>query len=143
MNSTSFFPSLPYPSFPQAILDDPEKFHEEGGWEFLNLEQTDSEDEEGNDGDSDFAPTDDDSGDDEDFEDDEDDSDAESLEEEGSESEYGSEDASGSEAMDWSDLEEEAAKADKEKEYDSDDRKGGKRKGGPLPAKGAPPKKRK
>eukprot|EP00958_Prasinococcus_capsulatus_P001992 scaffold179_cov368-Prasinococcus_capsulatus_cf.AAC.32 len=100
----------------KKIIDDPDEFLEEGGWEFLNLERnSDESDDDEEEEESDFQP----------------DSDGSEEEEEESSEDYSDEDEDEDEAdddesegMDWSDLEEEARQADKEKDPDdSDDEK--------------------
>ncbi|XRB18595.1 FACT complex subunit [Pseudoscourfieldia marina] len=113
-----------------SIMDDPDKFFEEdGGWEFLNLEGSEGE-EDDEEEESSFEPEssddeesdDDDDDDDDDDEDDDDDDDSEELDEDELDSDE--------RGMDWSDLEEEAAAADKKKarEEDDDDRRPSKKK---------------
>ncbi|CAI5437616.1 unnamed protein product [Caenorhabditis angaria] len=110
--------SLNWPKVMKTIVDDPEEFFEGGGWGFLDAGSDDENaDEESEESDA-YAPTDDD--DDDEEESDEDESEGEESE---SDSEEGSLDSDESEGKDWSDLEEEAAKADKRREMDgSDDR---------------------
>lgn len=108
--------SLNWAKVMKTITDDPEDFFENGGWNFLDLE---SDNEEGND-DSDesdaYDPEEEDgsggssSGSDED--------ESEGEETESDDDEEGSLDSDESEGKDWSDLEEEAAKADKRREVE-------------------------
>ncbi|GAB4820394.1 hypothetical protein N2152v2_007440 [Parachlorella kessleri] len=116
--------NLQWKNILKSIKEDPEQFIADGGWNFLDVEQSDSEEEA--DEESDFAPSggEDESDDDVDSEDEsvvsEDDSDAEA------------EDDSEEEGMDWDDLEEQA-KRDDEARDDSDGEDEGynrKRKGG-------------
>lgn len=109
----------------KTITDDPEGFFENGGWNFLEPESDNEEAEENVDEISDeedevYEPSDDD-----DEIEDEDDEDSEY--EESDEDESDEEDESGSAESDeesgksWSELEEEARKADAEHDSDSDD----------------------
>lgn len=106
----------------KQIKDDPDAWLEAGGWEFLNNEVDDEDDEEGEEADSesDFEP----SESEDESESDESDSGSVVESEEDEEDEY-----SDSEGMDWDELEEEAAAADEEASDSDDDRKR-KRKGG-------------
>lgn len=112
-----------WPKIMKTITDDPEGFFEQGGWTFLEAE-SDNEEKEADDEISDeeddaYEPSGSDSLSEEDseMEDDSDYSDDESDESEESESGSGSESESG---KDWSELEEEARKADMEHTSDSD-----------------------
>jgi len=120
-----------WPKIMKTIVDDPEGFFEQGGWDFLEPES----DEEGGGGDASelsdeeddaYKPT--DSEDEEESESDEDGS--EYSESDDSDEESGSASGSDSEesGKDWSDLEEEARKADMEAESDDDERDTKKRK---------------
>ena len=97
----------------KEVNKDKKGFAEAGGWEAWFGESSGSEDEEEDDEDSEFDEEDDDS--DEEFEE-SDDSDDESLVTEDSDDESeASLDSEESEGLDWDELEEKAAKADKEK----------------------------
>ncbi|PIN25765.1 Global transcriptional regulator, cell division control protein [Handroanthus impetiginosus] len=101
----------------KTITDDPEQFIEDGGWEFLNLEASDSDSENSQESDQGYEPSDvqsdsgsEDEGDDseslvESEDDEDDDSDEEDEEDEG---------------KTWEELEREASNADREKGHESD-----------------------
>lgn len=101
----------------KTITEDPEKFIEDGGWEFLNLEVSDSDSENSQESDQGYEPSDvqsdtgsEEEGDDseslvESEDDDEEDSDGDSEEEQG---------------KTWEELEREASNADREKGDESD-----------------------
>lgn len=120
-----------WPKIMKTITDDPEGFFDQGGWNFLEAE-SDSEEKEVDDDISDeeddvYSPTESESeeGSDEDSENySSEDSDSES-DSDGSGSGSGSEES----GKDWSDLEDEARRADMENDGDSDhgDSKGRKR----------------
>ncbi|KAI5658442.1 hypothetical protein M9H77_27235 [Catharanthus roseus] len=101
----------------KTITDDPQSFIDEGGWEFLNLEASDSESEQSEESDQGYEPSDAEP----DTESEDDASDSESLvesEEEDDEDEGdGSEDEKG---KTWEELEREASNADREKGDESD-----------------------
>ncbi|KAL2347869.1 hypothetical protein Fmac_001869 [Flemingia macrophylla] len=102
----------------KTITDDPQSFIEGGGWEFLNLEATDSESENSEESDKAFEPSDMES----DSDSDDEASDSESLvesedDEEEDESEEDSEEEKG---KTWEELEREASNADREKGNESD-----------------------
>ncbi|KAM0945399.1 putative peptidase M24, PH-like domain superfamily, FACT complex subunit Spt16 [Dioscorea sansibarensis] len=98
----------------KAITDDPEKFIEGGGWEFLNLEASDSDS--GNvESDQGYEPSDAEPESDSEDED----SDSESLVE-SDEDEEDSEDSEEEKGKTWEELEREASNADKEKGAESD-----------------------
>nr|KYP76019.1 FACT complex subunit SPT16 [Cajanus cajan] len=102
----------------KTITDDPQSFIEGGGWEFLNLEATDSESENSEESDKGYEPSDvepesdseDDASDSESLVESEDDDDDEDSEED-SEEEKG---------KTWEELEREASNADREKGNESD-----------------------
>ncbi|KAL6764928.1 global transcription factor [Haematococcus lacustris] len=132
----------------KSIQDDPEGFIREGGWEFLNMERSDDEGEgEQSEQSEDYKP---DADEDEDGSDDDegsdDGSDNESLvnSEDEDEDEEDEEDEDEEEGLTWDELEEEAKRADKDKQYDSEDdtRKGSKRKAAPSSNTAAAKKKR-
>ncbi|RDX60939.1 FACT complex subunit SPT16, partial [Mucuna pruriens] len=103
----------------KTITDDPQSFIEGGGWEFLNLEATDSESENSEESDKGYEPSDvepesdseDDASDSESLVESEDDDDDEEDSEEDSEEEKG---------KTWEELEREASNADREKGNESD-----------------------
>ncbi|KAI6232490.1 FACT complex subunit [Aphelenchoides besseyi] len=113
--------SLNWNNIMKTIVQDPEQFFSDGGWNFL-LNDTDDEGAEDESEESEFAPT--------------DESDAAESEESDTESGEATEeseseaslDSDESEGKDWSDLEEEAAIADRAKERGDEDPR--KRKGG-------------
>ncbi|PQQ10285.1 FACT complex subunit SPT16-like isoform X1 [Prunus yedoensis var. nudiflora] len=101
----------------KTITDDPEKFIEDGGWEFLNMEVSDSDSDNSQESDHGYVPSDiqSDSG----SEDEDDDS--ESLVESEDDGEEDSvEDSEEEEGKTWEELEREASYADREKGNDSD-----------------------
>lgn len=97
----------------KTILDDPDKFIEDGGWEFLNLEVSDSESEKSAESDA-YEPSDVDEA----SESEDDDSDDESVVE--SEEEEEEEDEEEEEGMTWDELEAQATREDREKGEESD-----------------------
>ncbi|KAK1374081.1 FACT complex subunit [Heracleum sosnowskyi] len=101
----------------KTITDDPQQFIDEGGWEFLNLEVSDSDSEKSQESDQGYEPSDVQS----ESESEEDDSDSASLveseEDEVEESEQGSEEEEG---KTWDELEKEATNADRERGAESD-----------------------
>ncbi|XP_065852124.1 FACT complex subunit SPT16-like [Euphorbia lathyris] len=101
----------------KTITDDPEKFIEDGGWEFLNMEVSDS-DPESVESDQGYVPSDvqSDTGGSED-EDEDSESLVESEEDEEEDTDEGSEEDEG---KTWEELEREASYADREKAQDSD-----------------------
>merc|ERR1712183_1047925 len=106
--------SLNWSKILKTVLDDPEDFFAQGGWNFLEPNDQ-SGGEESEDEESDFNPEDSD----EDYSDEDEDSDEEGGYSEGSEEEEG---------KDWDQLEREARRADAERpEYEDDDRRGHKR----------------
>ncbi|CAH9083048.1 unnamed protein product [Cuscuta epithymum] len=126
----------------KTIIDDPQRFIDEGGWEFLNLEGSDSETDNSEDSDAEFEPT-----------DNEPESDSEA--EESSASLVESDDDVDDEMVEseedkgktWDELEKEASYADREKgdESDSEDERrrrkktfGKSRGGGPSSSAGPP-----
>jgi len=132
----------------KTILDDPQKFHDDGGWEFLNMEKSDSEEEEEEEEDA-YEPDAEEDGDEEEDEesdsDDEAGSDSESVvnSEDDDGSEEGSEELASDESsgMDDDELEKWAQRQDKEVDFSDDEvERNAKRKGGP--SKGPPAKHR-
>ncbi|CAD5190941.1 FACT complex subunit SPT16 [Musa acuminata AAA Group] len=133
----------------KTITEDPEKFIEDGGWEFLNMEASDSDSENTEESDQGYEPSDvepesasDDEG-----------KDSESLVESDEDEEDSEEDSEEEKGKTWEELEREASNADREKgdESDSEDEKR-RRKAKALgksripdrrDPKGAPPKRRK
>ncbi|XP_048226009.1 FACT complex subunit SPT16 isoform X3 [Ricinus communis] len=101
----------------KTITDDPEKFIEDGGWEFLNMEVSDSDSENSADSDHGYVPSDvqSDSG-----SEDEDDGSESLVESEDDEDEDSEEDSEEDEGKTWEELEREASYADREKGDDSD-----------------------
>ncbi|KAL2602985.1 hypothetical protein R1flu_013130 [Riccia fluitans] len=99
----------------KTILDDPEKFIEDGGWEFLNMEGSDSDSEKSEESDEGYEPSDAE----EPSEESEDDSDDESVVESDDEEEE-EEDSEEEEGLTWDELEAKAKKEDKEKGDESD-----------------------
>ncbi|XVF05902.1 hypothetical protein REPUB_Repub06bG0002000 [Reevesia pubescens] len=98
----------------KTITDDPEKFIEDGGWEFLNMEVSDSESENEEESDQGYAPSDVQSDSGSDDEDDESESLVESEDDDEEESEEDED-----EGKTWEELEREASYADREKGDDS------------------------
>lgn len=100
----------------KTITDDPEKFIEDGGWEFLNMDVSDS-DSENSESDQGYEPSDVQS----DTGSEEEDDDSESLVESEDDGEEDSEeDSEEDEGKTWEELEREASNADREKGDDSD-----------------------
>ncbi|XP_051119203.1 FACT complex subunit SPT16-like [Andrographis paniculata] len=102
----------------KTITDDPQKFVDDGGWEFLNLEATDSDSDNSEESDQGYEPTDVEPESDSEDED----SDSESLvdsedDEDEEDSEVESEEEKG---KTWEELEREASNADREKGDESD-----------------------
>ncbi|XP_043700747.1 FACT complex subunit SPT16-like [Telopea speciosissima] len=130
----------------KTITDDPEKFIEDGGWEFLNMEASDSDSDNTEDTDQGYEPSDvqSESGSDDDNDD------SESLVESEDEEEEDSEEVSEEEeGKTWEELEREATNADKEKGDESDSEEERKRRKmkafgkARVPDRGAPPKRAK
>ncbi|KAJ4952611.1 hypothetical protein NE237_029443 [Protea cynaroides] len=129
----------------KTITDDPEKFIEDGGWEFLNLEASDSESDNTEDSDQGYEPSDVQSDSVSDNEDDDSESLVESDDDEEEDSEEEEEEEEG---KTWEELEREASNADRERdESDSEEeRKRRKMKAfgkGRAPDRGVPPKRAK
>lgn len=112
--------SLNWVKIMKTITDDPDGFFENGGWTFLDPESENEEaaqDEESEDEDDAYEPSDVESGSEETDEDSEySEGDTESDDDSASE-DLGSDEESG---KDWSDLEREAAEEDRERHYDED-----------------------
>ncbi|KAL8114980.1 hypothetical protein AgCh_021706 [Apium graveolens] len=101
----------------KTITDDPQQFIDEGGWEFLNLEVSDSDSEKSQESDQGYEPSDVQS----DSESEEDDSDSASLVESEEDEEEESEEVSEEEeGKTWDELEKEATNADRERGAESD-----------------------
>ena len=123
--------SLNWGNIMKTINEDPEAFFEEGGWNFLLASDDEQEDGEDESDESSFHASDD--GSEASSEEDDDDEVSEGVSEEEEESAAeASLDSEEEEGKDWSDLEEEAAKADRVKAREEDEeerhrkRKGGK-----------------
>lgn len=101
----------------KTITDDPQSFIDEGGWEFLNLEATDSESENSEDSDKGYEPSDVEPESDTEEEDSDSASLVESEEDEEEDSEPDSEEEKG---KTWEELEREASNADREFGDESD-----------------------
>ncbi|KAL8506987.1 hypothetical protein ACS0TY_017753 [Phlomoides rotata] len=99
----------------KTITDDPQQFIEEGGWEFLNLEATDSDSDNSAESDQGYEPS--DAEPKSESEDDDSDSDALVESEDEEDSEQDSEEEKG---KTWEELEREASNADREKVNESD-----------------------
>ncbi|XWS58057.1 hypothetical protein CRYUN_Cryun08bG0002500 [Craigia yunnanensis] len=97
----------------KTITDDPQSFIENGGWEFLNLEASDSDSENSGESDQGYEPSDMEP----ESESEDDESDSESLVESEDEEEEDSEEEKG---KTWEELEREASNADREKGNESD-----------------------
>ncbi|GKV39651.1 hypothetical protein SLEP1_g47392 [Rubroshorea leprosula] len=101
----------------KTITDDPQSFIENGGWEFLNLEASDSDSENSEESDQGYEPSDVEP----ESESEDDASDSESLvESEDEEEEDSEEDSEEEKGKTWEELEREASNADREKGDDSD-----------------------
>ncbi|XP_057979324.1 FACT complex subunit SPT16-like [Malania oleifera] len=101
----------------KTITDDPQSFIDDGGWEFLNMDATDSDSDKTEESDQGYEPSDVQS----ESESDDEDSDSESLVESEDEEEGGSEEDSEEEkGKTWEELEREASNADREKRDDSE-----------------------
>ncbi|KAM7481843.1 hypothetical protein LguiB_006426 [Lonicera macranthoides] len=101
----------------KTITDDPEKFIEDGGWEFLNMEASDSESDNSQESDRGYEPSDVEPDSASEEEDDDSESLVESDDDEEEDSEEGSEEEEG---KTWEELEREASNADREKGNESD-----------------------
>ncbi|PSS28897.1 FACT complex subunit like [Actinidia chinensis var. chinensis] len=101
----------------KTITDDPEKFIEDGGWEFLNMEASDSDSDHSQESDQGYEPSDvqSDTGSEEEEEDS-----ASLVESEDDDEEVSEEDLEEDEGKTWEELEREASRADKEKGAESD-----------------------
>ncbi|KAL6964609.1 FACT complex subunit spt16 [Sarracenia purpurea var. burkii] len=102
----------------KTITDDPEKFIEDGGWEFLNMEASDSDSDNSQESDQGYEPSDVQS---DSVSDDEEDDSASLVESEDDDEEDSEEDLEEEEeGKTWEELEREASKADREKGDESD-----------------------
>lgn len=109
--------NLNWRSILKTITDDPERFIEDGGWEFLNMEASDSDSEASEESDQGYEPSDVQS----ESESEDDDSDSESLvESEDDEEEDSEEESEEEKGKTWEELEREASNADREKGNESD-----------------------
>ncbi|KAI3445460.1 hypothetical protein Pfo_002125 [Paulownia fortunei] len=123
----------------KTITDDPEQFIEDGGWEFLNLEASDSDSENSQESDQGYEPSDvqSDSGSDDEG------GDSESLvESEDDEEDDSDEDDEEDEGKTWEELEREASNADREKGNESDSEEDRKRRKLKAFGKSRPPERR-
>ncbi|KAK1401892.1 FACT complex subunit [Heracleum sosnowskyi] len=102
----------------KTITDDPEKFIEDGGWEFLNMEASDSESDNSQESDQGYVPSDAQS--DSASEEEEDDDSASLVDSEEDEEEDSEEVSEEEEGKTWEELEKEAVNADKENGAESD-----------------------
>jgi len=105
----------------KTILEDPDKFIEDGGWEFLNMEASDSDSEKSEESDEGYEPSDVEVV----SESEDDDSDDESVVESDDDEEEEAEDSEEEEGLTWDQLEEKAKREDKmngEEEDSEDDR---------------------
>ncbi|KAF5946750.1 hypothetical protein HYC85_016978 [Camellia sinensis] len=101
----------------KTITDDPQRFIEDGGWEFLNLEGSDSDSEKSEESDQGYEPSDAEP----ESESEDEDSDSASLVESEDDEEEDSEDESEEEkGKTWEELEREASNADRENGDESD-----------------------
>lgn len=123
----------------KTITDDPEKFIEDGGWEFLNMEVSDSESENSEESDQGYVPSDVQS---ESASEDEDDDSESLVESEDNDEEDSDEDSEEDEGKTWEELEREASYADREKGDDSDSEEERKRRKMKAFGKGRVPDKR-
>ncbi|OMP09388.1 hypothetical protein COLO4_05501 [Corchorus olitorius] len=123
----------------KTITDDPEKFIEDGGWEFLNMEVSDSESEHSEESDQGYVPSDVQS---DSVSEDEDDDSESLVESEDDEDEDSDEDSEEDEGKTWEELEREASYADREKGHDSDSEEERKRRKMKAFGKGRVPDKR-
>ncbi|KAM7270337.1 hypothetical protein ACFE04_029551 [Oxalis oulophora] len=101
----------------KTITDDPQSFIDDGGWEFLNIDASDSDSDKSEESDKGYIPSDLEPESESEDEDSESESLVESEDEEDEESEEDSEEDKG---KTWEELEREASNADKEKGVESD-----------------------
>ncbi|KAL1535006.1 FACT complex subunit spt16 [Salvia divinorum] len=100
----------------KTIMDDPQQFIEEGGWEFLNLEGTDSDSDNSAESDQGYEPSDAEP----ESESEDDASESESLVESEDDEEESEEESEEDKGKTWEELEREASNADREKGNESD-----------------------
>ncbi|XP_051146785.1 FACT complex subunit SPT16-like [Andrographis paniculata] len=123
----------------KTITDDPEQFIEDGGWEFLNLEASDSDSENSQESDQGYVPSDVQS----DSVSEEEDDDSESLvESDDDDKDDSDEDSEEDEGKTWEELEREASNADREKGHESDSEEDRKRRKMKAFGKSRPPERR-
>ncbi|GFY89090.1 global transcription factor C [Actinidia rufa] len=105
----------------KTITDDPQRFVDDGGWEFLNLEASDSDSDNSVESDQGYEPSD---AEPESDSDDEDSGSASLVESEDEESEESEEESEEEKGKTWEELEREASNADRERdESDSEEEK--------------------
>ncbi|XP_010272755.1 PREDICTED: FACT complex subunit SPT16-like [Nelumbo nucifera] len=121
----------------KTITDDPEKFIEDGGWEFLNMEVSDSDSENSEESDQGYEPSDVQSDSESSSKDD-----SESLVESEDEEDDSEDDSEEEEGKTWEELEREASNADREKGDESDSEEERKRRKMKAFGKGRVPDKR-
>ncbi|KXG25529.1 hypothetical protein SORBI_3007G192600 [Sorghum bicolor] len=101
----------------KTIIDDPQKFIDDGGWEFLNMEASDSETDDTEESDQGYVPSDAEP----ESESEDDDSDSESLvESDAAADDESVEDSEEEKGKTWEELEREASNADRENGAESD-----------------------
>ncbi|GMH10409.1 hypothetical protein Nepgr_012250 [Nepenthes gracilis] len=100
----------------KTIVEDPQKFIEDGGWEFLNMEASDSESDNSEESDKGYMPSDMEAESESDDEDPDSESLVESEDEEDDSEEYSEEEK----GKTWEELEREASNADRERGDESD-----------------------
>ncbi|XP_057792000.1 FACT complex subunit SPT16-like [Salvia miltiorrhiza] len=100
----------------KTIMDDPQQFIEEGGWEFLNLEGTDSDSDNSAESDKGYEPSDAEP----ESESEDDASESESLVESDDDEEESEVESEEDKGKTWEELEREASNADREKGNESD-----------------------
>lgn len=100
----------------KTITDDPQSFIEDGGWEFLNMDASDSDSDNAEESDDGYQPSDLQT----ESESEDDDSDSESLVESEDEEEEDSEESEEDKGKTWEELEREASNADREHGAESD-----------------------
>eukprot|EP00850_Spirogloea_muscicola_P019987 SM000204S05849 [mRNA] locus=s204:8425:11196:- [translate_table: standard] len=112
----------------KAIAEDPDKFLADGGWEFLNIEGSDSEEEGSQESDEGYQPSDAEVASESSASDEDDESVVDSEEEGASEDEEEGEEED--EGLDWDEMEERAKKEDRERGEESDSEDDSRRKRG-------------
>ncbi|MCL7022174.1 hypothetical protein MKW94_024963 [Papaver nudicaule] len=108
--------NLNWRSILKTIIDDPDKFIEDGGWEFLNMEVSDSESDESEPSDGQYQPSDAES----ESASDDSSSEASLVESDEDETEESEEESEEEKGKTWDELERDAANADREKGVESD-----------------------